>query len=224
MSDESPNENGRLACNMRCPVLILVLLVVGAVLCSQTASGQVLQTMKKEGEKKRTDDSTCYAVQVGAYESRAEVADTLDKLTQEFPHRIMLTEVGMRDKTFWRLRVLATSKVEAREVSERLLTEQSIRAWIVAIACADSVQAGLDHAILAPPRETPGPASPALVKAVPSPIRARVSTSIPMTDSPAPVNERMVWLMTVATFLCTLFVVLLIYVLYFQSEQRFEKH
>lgn len=204
---------------MRCAVLILAVLEVSPALCSLTASEQIPQTTKEEGEKKRMDDSTCYAVQVGAYENRAEVGDMLDKLAPEFPDRMILTQVATRDKTLWRLRVLATSRVEALKVSERLLAEQSIRAWIVPIACTDSAKGRLDHATLAHRIETTEPASPELVKIVPSSIGTQISTTIPKTESPAPVSERMVWLMTIATFLGNLFLVLLICLLYFRREQ-----
>jgi hypothetical protein len=203
-------------------VLVLALLVVSPVLCSQTLSpaGQLQQTTKKEVDKKRTEHSTCYAVQVGAYKERAEVGAMLDKLAEGFPYRMMLTQVGARDNMRWRLRVLATSRVEALKVSERLLAEQGVQAWTIPIPCAYSVKGRLNRTILAPHTETPGPANPALTKkeVVSPPRESHVSTTAPKAESPA-LSEITVWVTTIATFLDTASVVLLICILYFQREQ-----
>jgi cell division septation protein DedD len=202
-------------------VLVLALLVVSPVFCSQTLSpaGQLQHTTKKEVDKKRTEHSTCYAVQVGAYKERAEVGAMLDKLAEGFPYRMMLTQVGARDNMRWRLRVLATSRVEALKVSERLLAEQGVQAWIIPIPCAYSVKGRLNRTILALHTETPEPANPALIKeVVPPPRESHVSTTALKAESPA-LSERTVWVITIATFLDTAFVVLLICILYFQREQ-----
>ncbi|MFY9532227.1 MAG: SPOR domain-containing protein [Candidatus Acidiferrales bacterium] len=91
--------------------------------------------MKKAVDTKSTEPSTCYAVQVGAYDGRAEATAMLKQLMQAFPYRMALSQVVTPDKTRWRLRVLATSKVEALKVSGRLLGEQGIKAWIDPTPC-----------------------------------------------------------------------------------------
>jgi hypothetical protein len=143
----------------------------------------------------------------------------LEKLAKGFSYRMMLTQVGTRDNTWWRLRVLATARVEALKVSERLLAEQGVQSWIVPIPCAYSAKGGLDRTILAPHTETPEPANPALIKeVVPPPTESHVSISAPRAESPA-LSERTVWAATIATFLGTAFVVLSIFILYFQRKQ-----
>jgi len=222
MADKPSDQKGRPAWILRCAVLILVLLVLSLALCSRIASaaGQVRPTMKREVEKKATQHSTCYAVQVGAYKKRAEAGAMLDKLARAFLYRMMLTQVGARDNVRWRLRVLATSKVEALQVSERLSAEQGIEAWILPMPCTDLVEGRLDHAILTLHTETPEPASPARMKeAAPSSREVQVSTPVPKTERAALPNEQMVWMMTIATFLDTGLVVFLICVLYLQREQ-----
>lgn len=203
---------------MRQTVLVLALFVVSPVLCSQTPSPQLQHTRKEEVDK-GTEHSTCYAVQVGAYKERAEAGAMLEKLTEGFPYRMMLTQVSTRDNTWWRLRVLATARVEALKVSERLLAEQGIQASIVPIPCAYSAKGRLDRTILAPHTETPEAANPALNKeVVPSPRESHVSIAAPRAESPA-LSERTVWVATIATFLDTAFVVLLIFILCFQRKQ-----
>jgi hypothetical protein len=83
----------------------------------------------------RRSEPSCFAVQVGAYEDRAEATVMLNRLMQAFPDPMTLSQVVTRDKTRWRLRVLATSRLEALKVSGRLLGEQGIKAWIVPIPC-----------------------------------------------------------------------------------------
>ena len=214
MRDESPDQKSRLGYTVRHTVLVLALFVVTPFLCSQTPSPQLQHTRKEEVDK-RTEHSTCYAVQVGAYKERAEAGAMLEKLTEGFPYLMMLTQVGTRDNTWWRLRVLATARVEALKVSERLLAEQGVQAWIVPIPCAYSAKGRLDRIILAPHTETPEPANPALNKEV---VPAHVSIAAPRAESPA-LSERTVWVATIATFLDTAFVVLLIFILYFQRKQ-----
>jgi cell division septation protein DedD len=200
-------------------VLVLALFVLSPFLCSQTPSPQ-LQHVRKEEVDKRTEHSTCYAVQVGAYKERAEAGAMLEKLAKEFPYRMMLTQVGTRDNTWWRLRVLATARVEALNVSERLLAEQGVQSWIVPIPCAYSIKGRLNRTILAPHTETPGPANPALTKkeVVSPPRESHVSSTAPKAESPA-LSERTVWVATIATFLGTAFVVLSIFILCFQRKQ-----
>jgi hypothetical protein len=218
MRDESPDQKSRLGYTVRHTVLVLALFVVSPFLCSQTPSPQLQHTRKEEVDK-RTEHSTCYAVQVGAYKERAEAGAMLEKLAEGFPYRMTLTQVGTRDNTWWRLRVLATARVEALKISERLLAEQGVQAWIVPIPCAYSAKGRLDRTILAPHTETPEPANPALIKEVVLPPReSHVSIAAPRAESPA-LSERTVWVATIATFLDTAFVVLLIFILYFQRKQ-----
>lgn len=206
-------------------MLILALLVASPVFCSQaTALGERVQrtTTKNDAENKRAEHSACYAVQVGAYEDRAEVAGKLDKLAREFPHRMMLTQVSTSDKTLWRLRVLATSQAEAKRVSERLSTERGIQPWIIPIACADSASGRLDRARLARRIETPKRGSARLVEGTASFLtrKSQASVSVSEMEGPARVNDRMVWLMTIGTFLVTASVVFLVFTLYFRVAGR----
>jgi SPOR domain len=138
MRHKFPDQQGRPWCVRRYAVLLLSLLVVSPVLLSQTSSPalQIEPTMKKAVDTKSTGASTCYAVQVGAYEGRAEATETMKRLMQAFPNRMALSQVVAPDKTRWRLRVLTTSKVEALKVSGRLLGEQGIKAWIDPTPCA----------------------------------------------------------------------------------------
>ena len=213
MRCESANQKVGPGCMLRCAPLILALLAVSPVFSFESSSpvGQ-LQHATNEIEKKSTEHSICFAVQVGAYKERPEVGAMLDKLAQEFPYRMMVTQVGTGDKTRWRLRVLATSRVEAFMISERLLAEQGVEAWIVPIPCTHWVNGKQEPSI-------PAPSDPPLTKEqVVAPPRETEVISRPV-ESPAPLSERMVWLITITTFLVTAFVVLLICILHFQRLQ-----
>jgi hypothetical protein len=155
VTDESSDQKGRPGCSLRCGVLILALLGVSVVMCSLIgcAAGQV--ELQPEVEKKATQHSTCYAVQVGAYKKRTEAVTMLVKLAETIPYPMMLTEVVARDNVRWRLRVLTTSRVEADKASERLLAEQGVQTWIVPMTCKERLEGG----ILTPRTETPGPAT-----------------------------------------------------------------
>jgi hypothetical protein len=139
----SPKQDGRAESVQRFALLLLSLLVTSPVLSSRTASAapQVQPAMKKAVDTRSAEASNCYAVQVGAYEGRAEATETMRRLMQAFPNRMALSQVVTPDKTRWRLRVLTTSKGEALKVSDRLLAEQGIKAWIDAIPCAVPVAA-----------------------------------------------------------------------------------
>ena len=138
MRRESTDQKGRPGCLQQCVVLLLSLLWADPVLLSQTSSAalRVQPTMKKTVDAKSTEPSTCYAVQVGAYERQAEATAMLKQLMQAFPYRMALSQVVAGGKTRWRLRVMATSKVEALQITDRLLEEQGIKAWIDSIPCA----------------------------------------------------------------------------------------
>jgi sporulation related protein len=138
MRRESTDQKGRPGCLRQCVVLLLSLLLADPVLLSQTSSAalRVQPTMKKTVDAKSTEPSICYAVQVGAYERRAEATAMLKQLMQAFPYRMALSQVVAGGKTRWRLRVMATSKVEALQITDRLLEEQGIKAWIDSIPCA----------------------------------------------------------------------------------------
>lgn len=117
----------------------MALLTLSVALCWQMgcAAGQVL--LQPEVEKEVTRHSTCYAVQVGAYEKRAEAVAMMIKLAQTFSYPMALTQVDARDNVRWRLRVLASSRDEALKASERLLAEQGIHGWMVPMSCKEKL-------------------------------------------------------------------------------------
>src|SRR5215470_16746250 len=142
MTDNYSDNNGRPGHTLRCALLILALLLVSVAMGSQMgcAMGQVQSTMQSEPEQKAPQHSMCYGVQVGAYEKRADAVAMMIKLAETFRYPMMLTQVALRDDVRWRLRVQATSKDEAHTISERLLAEQGVQAWIVPMLCTNSVK------------------------------------------------------------------------------------
>src|SRR5215472_1534609 len=106
----------------------LAVLVV-SLLSFSRASLANPQVQTTEAVTKNPDTTRCYAVQVGAYNKRAEALAMLNRLTQKFSYPTVLTSLVTQDDTLWRVRMLTTSMTEALKASEHLLHEQSIRAW-----------------------------------------------------------------------------------------------
>jgi len=128
-------------------VLTLAVLVIGLLSSSQISSG-VPQLQTSVEVTKSPETARCYAVQVGAYGKRAEALAVLNTLTQRFSYPTTLTPLVTQDDTLWRVRILTTSKAEALKVSERLLQDQGVKAWIMPIPCTTRVDGnseGVNH-------------------------------------------------------------------------------
>lgn len=117
---------------------VVLLLAVASSTFSQTSPtpARADAATNQVAERKSSQSATCYAVQVGAYEEEAEADRMMNKLMQDYPYGMTIAPVSTRGQTRWRLRVLATSKPEALEISARLLRDQQIKAWIVPIPCS----------------------------------------------------------------------------------------
>ena len=74
-----------------------------------------------------------YAVQVGAYEDRAQAEALAQELSQRYQKQVGIFPVEVRGKTLYRVRIHVESRAEAAELAERLPREQNLPVWIVPI-------------------------------------------------------------------------------------------
>lgn len=132
------NPPGRLSrCRRVGAPIVLFLLAASPVIGAQTSSEPPRPpATKKAPGKESSPPPRCYAVQVGAYENRAEAEAMQDNLTRSFPNGTQLSQVVTGDKTRWRLRLVAASRAEAVKIAARLLRERQIKAWIEPIPCS----------------------------------------------------------------------------------------
>ena len=118
--------------------LVLVLLAANPAAYAQSVSPPAIPpaARKKVVERKGADQPACYAVQVGAYEDRAEAEAMQNELAREFPNASQLSQVIKGEKTRWRVRLVATSKTEVLKIVARLLRERGIKAWVDPMPCS----------------------------------------------------------------------------------------
>jgi cell division protein FtsN len=118
--------------------MILTLLATNTAAHAQSAAPAAVipATAKKVGEQKGAAQPACYAVQVGAYEDRGEAEAVQNELARGFPNASQLSQVITGEKTRWRVRLVATSKVEALKIAARLVRERGIKAWVEPIPCS----------------------------------------------------------------------------------------
>ncbi len=130
----SPRARGAGACG-----LLLILLPAGlaATTRAQAQTATVPAAAKKPIEKKSKAAKTCYAVQTGAYENRAEAEAMMESLAREFSNAIQMSQTIDGGRTRWRVRILATTGKEARAIAARLLSRRGTKAWVDAIPCPD---------------------------------------------------------------------------------------
>lgn len=128
----SPRARAAGACS-----LLLILLAPGfvATIRAQAQTATVPAAAKKPIEKKSEAARTCYAVQVGAYEDRSGALGAMESLAREFSNAIQMSQTIDGGRTRWRVRILATTRMEARGIAARLLSRRGTKAWVDPIAC-----------------------------------------------------------------------------------------
>jgi hypothetical protein len=113
---------------------ILLLLVVAAAMRAEAQTTAAPAAAKGAIETK-SPAKNCCAVQVGAYEDPAEAEAAMESLAREFSNAIQMSQTIGGGSTRWRVRILATTRAEARAIAARLLSKRGTKAWIEPIAC-----------------------------------------------------------------------------------------
>lgn len=89
----------------------------------------------ESGPSQKPGQKQCYAVQVGAYESRDEAVAVENALSRQFRNATQMAQLPSPTKTLWRVRLLAASKEEAAALVKRLQKTDWNKSWVVPTAC-----------------------------------------------------------------------------------------